>query len=323
MEKWKKQFREEMPICEHWAYFDHAAVAPITKSAHNAIRHWSDQALGEGDVNWLQWSKGVERTRNSAARLIGATVEEIALIRSTTEGISFVAEGFPWQSGDNVVTLDNEFPSNCYPWLNLKSRGVETRRVSTVAGGVDLDSLAQACDSRTRIVSVSWVGYVSGWRCDVAELAELAHSHGALLMLDAIQGLGVFPLDVRETDIDFLAADGHKWMLGPEGAGILYLKREHLDLLRPLQVGWNSVKQAHDFSHIKLDLKDSAARYEAGSQNMAGMLTWVPALRNCLNLVFLASRKRCCESAIHWRMNCWKMALSLIRHARDDIVLAS
>src|SRR5690606_37199505 len=133
-----------------------------------------------------------------------------------------VAEGFPWREGDNVVTLADEFPANLYPWMNLKSRGVEARLVPTDDGRVDLDRLNAACDDRTRIVSVSWVGFASGWRNDVAAVAEIAHRRGAYFFLDAIQGLGAFPIDARAAGVDFLAADGHKWMLGPEGAGVFY-----------------------------------------------------------------------------------------------------
>jgi selenocysteine lyase/cysteine desulfurase len=204
--------------------------------------------------------------------MIGAEPTEIALIRNTTEGINLVAEGFPWRAGDNCVTLCDEFPSNQYPWMHLADRGVETRRVSTDRGTVDLDRLAAACDRRTRIVTLSWVGYSSGWRNDLDRVAEIAHRCGAYLFLDAIQGLGVFPLDLGRTPIDFLAADGHKWLLGPEGAGVFFLRREHLDLLRPVGVGWNSVEHAADFSRIELIFKDSAARYEGGSQNIAGMI---------------------------------------------------
>ena len=135
-----------------------------------------------------------------------------------------------------------------------------------------LESLLDACDARTRIVSVSWVGYASGWRMDLDRLVEAVHSRGALLFLDAIQGLGVFPLDVRRTPIDFLAADGHKWLLGPEGAGIFYIRREHLDRLRPIGVGWNSVAHDRDFTRIELNYKNTAERYEGGSMNMAGFI---------------------------------------------------
>ena len=267
-----QHFRDQMPVVARWAYFDHAAVAPLPAPAAEAIADFSRQAAQDGDTVWPAWSARVETCRALAAELIGAQESEIALVHSTTEGISLVAEGVPWQPGDNVVTLENEFPSNQYPWLNLASRGVETRRVVAREGRVDLKELTAACDSRTRIVSASWVGYLSGWRTDLDTLAEVVHARGALLCVDAIQGLGVFPLDVSRTPIDFLAADGHKWLLGPEGAGVFYLRREHLDRLRPIGVGWHSVERASDYGHIELAFKQNAARYEGGTQNMVGFM---------------------------------------------------
>lgn len=267
-----QRFRAEMPVTKSWAYFDHAAVAPLPARTERVISHWVKQATEQGDTVWPEWSQGVEACRASAAKLLNADRAEVALVHSTTEGLTLVAEGFPWQEGDNVVTLDNEFPSNQYPWLNLASRGVETRRVAAIDGRVDLNKLAEACDRRTRIVTMSWVGYASGFRVDLDQLADVVHSKGALFCLDAIQGLGVFPLDVKATPVDFLAADGHKWLLGPEGAGVFYLKKAHLDLLRPIGMGWHSVIHASDYNRIELELKPSAARYEGGTQNMVGFL---------------------------------------------------
>jgi selenocysteine lyase/cysteine desulfurase len=273
-----------MPVAEKWAYFDHAAVSPLPVAAHQAIQKWALESLHEGDNAWPAWSEGVERTRTLGARLMGADAAEIALVKSTTEGISLIAEGFPWNEGDNVITLDNEFPSNIYPWMNLATRGVETRLAKTDGGRVSLDHIARLCDRRTRIISASWVGYISGWRIDPGELAHLAHDHGALFFLDAIQGLGAFPLAAREWGIDFASADGHKWMLGPEGAGLLFVRREHLDRLRPLEVGWHSVRHSHDYGRIELDLRDTAARYEGGTQNMAGFLGLAGSLETLLSL---------------------------------------
>jgi cysteine desulfurase / selenocysteine lyase len=265
------QFRRMMPCAERWAYFDHAAVAPLTMPAQAAMANWAKEFADHGAVNWPQWAAELEHLRRRASELLHADAAEIALVHNTTEGINLVAEGFPWQPGDNVVMFDDEFPSNVYPWLNLASRGVEVRRVAA-GDRPQLAELSKACDARTRIITVSWIGFASGWRHDVDELVDLAHRRGALLFLDAIQGLGVFPLDVRETPIDFLAADGHKWLLGPEGAGLFYLRAEHLDRLRPLGLGWNSVVQAHEFSKIELRLKPSAGRYEGGTYNMPGLL---------------------------------------------------
>jgi selenocysteine lyase/cysteine desulfurase len=292
--KWA-EFRRQMPVAGRWAYFDHAAVAPLPAPARDALVRYAQQAADEGDTVWPVWNRRVEEVRGLAARLIAADSDEIALVRNTTEGISLVAEGFAWQAGDNVVTLDNEFPSNLYPWMNLASRGVETRRVATDGGRVDLDRLIEACDRRTRIVSVSWVGYASGWRTDLAALAERVHAHGALLFVDAIQGLGAFPLDVGATDIDFLAADGHKWLLGPEGAGLLFVRRQQLDRLRPLGVGWHSVVNAFDYGRAEMNLKPTAARYEGGSANVAGFLALAESLELLLGLGIEAIGRRILE----------------------------
>lgn len=216
--------------------------------------------------------------------MLGADTDEIALVHNTSEGVNLVAEGFPWQPGDNVVTLENEFPTNQYPWLNQARRGVETRRVPVGPEGFHIDAIARACDDHTRIVAISWVSYCTGWRADLDSLAELAHQRGALLFVDAIQGLGVLPLDVRKTPIDFLAADGHKWLLGPEGAGIFYVRRDHLDRLHPVGVGWNSVVHCHDFARIELNLRNSAARYEGGSTNMVGMIALASSVDLLLGL---------------------------------------
>jgi cysteine desulfurase/selenocysteine lyase len=264
------RFRDAMPIAQQVAYFDHAAVAPLPGPTRKAIEAWLEEATTEGDTAWLRWARRIEEVRSTAARMINAQPEEVALVPNTTSGISLVAEGFPWKAGDNVVTLANEFPSNQYPWMNLVSRGVEVRRV-TVEGGVpDLDCIVDACDEQTRILSVSWVGYASGWRIDLRQMSQLCRRAGCLFFLDAIQGLGVFPLDVQTDGIDFLAADGHKWMLGPEGAGLFFVRKELLPMLRPLMVGWNSVKQGSDYSRIELNIRSQTARYEGGSQNMIG-----------------------------------------------------
>ncbi len=266
------EFRRLMPVTQRWSYLDHAAVAPISGPASDALSEWSHDAAINGDTSYGEWSHQMEQVRGHCARLIGAQTAEVAMLRNTTEGINLVAEGIAWQAGDNVVFPADEFPSNQYPWMNLSDRGVSARRVPTDRGRLDLERLAAACDDRTRIVSLSWISFCSGWRNDLQRAAEIAHGCGALLFLDAIQGLGIFPLDVTHTPIDFLAADGHKWLLGPEGAAVFFIRQEHLDRLRPLGLGWNSVVGAHDFSHIELRLKETAARYEGGSPNTPGLI---------------------------------------------------
>jgi cysteine desulfurase / selenocysteine lyase len=271
--------RSQFPVSKRWAYFDHAAVAPIPRLSHELIQKWLDQALLDGDAVWQEWSSQFEELRTLSAKLLNADRDEIGLVPNTSFGINMISEGYPWQAGDNVVMPAGEFPSNVYPWLHLANRGVEVRQVPLDGIKVCPNRIAEACDSRTRVVTASWVGYASGYRLDPKLIAKVAHDAGALFFLDAIQGLGVFPLDVRDADIDFLASDGHKWMCGPEGAGVLYIKKELLQVIRAINVGWNSVAQGNDYSKVELNIRNAASRYESGTQNLVGFIGLRGALR--------------------------------------------
>jgi cysteine desulfurase/selenocysteine lyase len=288
------QFRLQMPVAERWAYFDHAAVAPLSLPASRALVDWADEMASNGEANWSVLRRRVGKVRESVARLLNCSTDEIAFVPNTTSGLSIVAESFPWQPGDNIVLPANEFPSNALPWRNLINRDVEVRAVPCDALGCDEIRLMKATDEKTRIVSVSWVDFATGWRRDLDLLADQCHQRGILLCVDGIQGAGVIPLDLQQTPVDFFVADGHKWLLGPEGAGILFIRANHLERLRPIGIGWNSLKSAGNFdrSPFGLDegvgdessdfriveplppqsLKNTAARFEGGSQNVGGIL---------------------------------------------------
>ena len=319
----RDHLRQQMLVAQRWAYFDHAAVGPIPKAASDAIEAWSRTSLYEGDTQWLDWAKRMEQIRQRAAGIVNAAPEEIALVPNTTAGVNIVAAGIPWESGDNVVIAANEFPTNQYPWINLASRGVEIRRIEPAGYVIDADRIADACDARTRIVSLSWVGYATGYRLDPKEFATVAHDAGALFFLDAIQGLGVFPLDVRDSGIDFFAADGHKWMLGPEGAGLFYCRREHLDRLRASGLGWNSVKGFFDYTNIKLELRPTAARFEGGSQNMVGFHALGASLDLLAECGLAHDESSVAESVLHIAGHAIKQLESVgatIHSPRDDDV---
>ncbi len=293
------QLRAEVPAAGRWVYLDHAAVAPLTARAVRAMAEWAGDAAEHAAVHWSAWQRRVEEVRRLAARLLGCDPLDVAFIKNTSEGIGLVAEGIRWQIGDNVVSCHDEYPANIYPWMNLAERGVELRRIPSRDGRILVDDIRAAMDGRTRVVSLSWVEYASGFRNDLDTLGQLCREQGALFFVDGIQGLGIFPLDVHRTPIDFLAADGHKWLLGPEGAGILYARRECIEQLHPVGIGWNSVVDAHDFDHVALDLKPHAGRWESGTLNVAGLLALGASLELLLEAGLDAISRRVLELTDH------------------------
>jgi cysteine desulfurase / selenocysteine lyase len=263
--------RTAFPVTRQWAFLDHAAVAPLSAPARDALLEWAAYMTDNGGVRIQRWAQRVEEVRGLAARLLNADPLDVAFVKNTSEGIGIVAEGFPWRPGDNVVTAQEEYPANIYPWMNLAGRGVEVRLVPSRGNRLPVDDLRAALDGRTRLVSLSFVEFASGFRNDLAAVGGLCRERGVFFFVDAIQGLGVLPLDVQALPVDFLAADGHKWLLGPEGAGILYVRRDLVDRLHPVGVGWNSVVGATDFSRIDFRLKPHAGRWESGSLNVGGI----------------------------------------------------
>jgi selenocysteine lyase/cysteine desulfurase len=253
-------------------YLDHAGVAPVSLRVRSAIEGFLRESVTGGAFHYPAWAREVARVRERCAAIIGAEADEIAFVRSTSHGLSLAARGLDWKAGDNVLYCEHDFPSNIYPWLSLEKRGVEARAVPHRQGRISIGDIEERMDGRTRLVAVSSVQFSSGYRIDMKSLEEMCRGKGALLCVDAIQSLGVLPMDVKRLNIDFLSADAHKWMLGPEGIGIFYCRRGLAEKLEPALVGWKSVKNEFDFDHPRLDLKCDALRFEEGSQNLLGIM---------------------------------------------------
>ncbi len=216
------ELRQNFPITQRYNFQDHAAVSALSTPAVDAIVEYAREVSASAYLE-SDYHRTMDRVRQDAARLLGAHPDEVTFVKNTSEGINWVANGVQWVTGDNVVSTSMEFPANVYPWKNLEQRGVHYRVVEEVDGRIPFDRLAEAIDKRTRVVSVSAVQWSNGFRMDLARLGELCQEKGVLLFVDAIQALGVHPIDVRGMNIDFLAADSHKWLCGPEGAGGLLL----------------------------------------------------------------------------------------------------
>jgi selenocysteine lyase/cysteine desulfurase len=278
--------RSYFPVTRELAYLNHAGVAPISTRAQEAIERFSAEATRFGAFHYTRaYDHEIERVRGRAAELLSARPGEIAFVKNTTEGLGIVASGLDWQAGDRVVTCDLEYPSNVYPWWHLKSQGVETVMLAGVGGALPLESLESALrDPRVRLVSLSSVQFGSGARTDLAAVGRLCRERGVLFCVDAIQSLGCFPIDVEACGIDFLAADGHKWLLSVEGCGLFFCARRSLDLLTPRVVGWRSVTDNLDFDRYHLELQPGAGRFEEGTPNVPGIFALGAAIDLLLEL---------------------------------------
>ena len=264
-------YRDEFPVTKDYVYLDHAGVAPVSLRGKRAVEKFLSEATESGMFNYKQWMDRVEEVRRSCAILTGAEPEEIAFVKNTSQGISIVAEGLDWKEGDNLLVCEKDFPSNIYPWLNLKRKGVEIRVVPSQNERILLEDIELLIDSRTKLLTVSSVNFSSGFKIDLEVVGRLCKGKGILFFVDAIQSLGVIPMDVNEFKIDFLAADGHKWLLSPEGTGIFYCRKELAPRINPPLIGWKSIINESDYDHVDFRLKTNALRFEEGSLNVMGI----------------------------------------------------
>lgn len=265
------RIRQEFPVVRHCTYLNHAAVGTLPGRAREAVQAYVADFNEYAASHYPKWEAAIETTRARAARLINAASEQIAFVKNTTEGLCFAANGIDWRPGDNVVLNDLEFPSNVYPWLNLSRHGVETRMVESVDGRLPVDSIEGKIDARTRVVSISHVEYGNGFRNDIAAIGAMCREKRVVFVVDAIQSLGQTPVDVAEMGIDILTADGHKWLLSPEGIGVFYCAPHLTERLRLYEVGWNSVADAGNYDAYDPTPAPTARRFECGSHNTLGI----------------------------------------------------
>ena len=275
----------ELKLDDGLIYLNHAAIAPWPARTVAAVQRFAAALGSTGSRAYPQWVATEQRLRTHLAALIQADgPADIALTKSTSEALSYVAQGLDWQPGDNIVGIRQEFPSNRIVWEALAERGVAYRTLDLdVSTDPEADLLA-LCDARTRLCAVSWIQYARGFRLDVARLGEGLRERGVLFCIDGIQGLGALPFSLAEVPADFIAADGHKWLLGPEGLALFWVRPALRDQLRLTQHGWHMVEHVGDFDRKDWQPAASARRFEAGSPNMLG----IHALEASLSLLLEA-----------------------------------
>ncbi len=261
-----EEFLLDPGIC----HLNHAAVGPWPRRTLAAVRRFAEENARWGSLHYPAWLEIEQRLRARLAGLIGAAPTDIALVKNTSEGLSLIAQGLSWQAGDSIVGIAQEFPSNRIVWQALADRGVVWRALDLERCADPESELMALCDASTRLIAVSWVQYAAGLRLDLARLGSWCRQQGILLCVDAIQGLGAVPFDLGRYPADFVVADGHKWLLGPEGLGLLYVRPELRPRLRLTEFGWHMVEHAAAFEQTEWQPALDGRRFECGSPNLLG-----------------------------------------------------
>ena len=261
-----QRYADQFPVRENLIYLNHAAVAPLSRCCADALKYLADDSLHYGSLHYDQWLAVYQGLRVATARLINSDPGEIALLKNTSEGIATIALGLDWQPGPRMVGFREEFPANQYPWKRLEAKGIEITWLSIYDS---LEKIEQACRG-ARLLAISYVQFLGGYRAPIQEIGEICRRNRCIYFVDAIQGLGAFPLDVRACHVDALAADGHKWLLGPEGCAILYINQALQDRVEPVEFGWTNVAGYADYGSRDMTLRPDAGRYECGTLNTIG-----------------------------------------------------
>ena len=267
------------PVARKKIFLAHAGVTALPSGAAEAMKSYITASCEE-QQEFSDVLRELSSARRDAASLLGADAGEIALLGPTALGLSLFANGLDWKAGDEVVLYGDDYPANVYPWLNLERLGVVIRWVETEQlGKISVDSVESVLTPATRLVALASCHFQTGWRIDISAIGALLRSRGILFSLDAIQTLGAFHTPASE--VDFLSADAHKWLLGPLAAGIVYVAKERFAECRPTLLGsWNV--QSPDFlAQRTIEFEEGGRRYEPGSLNIAGIY----GMRASLNLI--------------------------------------
>ena len=262
----------EFPFSRDYTFLNHAAVSPWPTRTAAAIKSFADENVLTGPIHYPRWMTVEQHLREQLSQLINApSAGDIALLKNTSEGLSIIAYGLDWHSGDNIVISDQEFPSNRIVWASLGDQGVELREADILADAGPEAALEAACDRNTRLMAISSVQYASGLALDLARLGRFCRTHDILFCVDGIQSIGALQMDVQAIEADFVIADGHKWMMAPEGLALFYCRAGLRKRLRLRQFGWHMIENPTDFDQRDWRPAESARRFECGSPNMLGI----------------------------------------------------
>lgn len=282
-----RKYREFMGVWEEWTFLNHAATSPIPKPARDVMAAFLDDLCANAMANRARWHEQIRDARKLAADLLHCSPREIAFVKNTSEGISMIANGLNLSPGDNVVTADIEFPANIYPWMRLSSGGVAVKFVHNKNGRVPFEGIEAEADENTKVIALSSVEFSTGFRHDLRRIGELCSERGIFFFVDGIQSAGALELDVKQCRLSALSADSHKWLLGPEGAGILFVDEAALEKVEPTEVGWFTVEDHEEYLDYRFVPKKDAGKFECGSLNLVGIAGMAASMKLLLEVGIL------------------------------------
>lgn len=265
-----EKIRKAFPVTEKWTYLNSAAVGTVPRVSVEAVYSQLKDVSENGTVNYPDWIATKTRARDLVAKMLNVRSEQIAFLRNTSDGFASVANGMTWQKGDNIVSFEKEFPANFYAWRRIRDEfDVELRLCPERDGKIDLDEFISLIDSNTRLVSISAVQFASGFRADLERIGEAARKVDALFAVDIIQGFGAMPFNLPAQMVDIASGASHKWLVAPEGCGMLYLSDKARERVKPTLVGWISVEEPWDFDDHEQNYKPNALAWESGTGGSA------------------------------------------------------
>jgi len=282
-----KSFRRIFPVTKKMIYLDHAANGPCSTVVSKAVQEFLSEWSNEG-IDWMKWYNHVSRAKKLFSELIHANPGEVAMVPNTSTGVSLAAEIVCAGKKGNIVLNDLEFPANFYPWIAREKQGIAIRCIRSKNGVISTKDFERHVDADTIAVPLSHVSYVNGLRHDIGSIAEDVHKHGGLIVVDAIQSAGAVEIDVKKQGIDVLTSGCSKWILGPHGAGFLFVRRELIETSHPTLIGWHSIQNPFDFNLGPLRLSSTATRFEPGNPNFLGFV----GARAALELLLTVGQKR-------------------------------
>ena len=316
-----RALRRRFPHTQTQIYLNHAATGPLSRPVVQAVRRYLQQRYIGPIDNYEELAPIIDETRRLVATVLGTTPDRIAFAPNTSSALGLLAQGLDWRPGDRIAIPACEFPANVYPFMNLQHRGVQIDWIPHREGTFTVEDVARALTPRTRLVTLSWVQFLSGFRVDLAQIVACCHERGVWVSVDAIQGLGALPIDVEATGIDLLAAGTHKWLMGLQGLAVCYVRPALQEVLRP-PAGWlHGPVDWNRFFDYRLEFYPDARRYETGTPNQAAIVALHAALKQYLALGMDWCARR--VLALRRQLADGLRRLGLARYGTDDPAHAS